>query len=234
MLGEVEGRKPETILTSNPETKTKGAIDSETDIRTESSNRKRIPASKKGKKPVRPDSFKAFMARASRVGTEPPSKPPKETRRMEGASMKRDRSMVPDGGFFRAMADKSSNRKQRTFDTPLSDDHSSEDSTSDSSEVSSNSSASLTSDSSLSKRRKRKSDKQRKQSRTNRRKIKKALSGVKIATPFIWDGRPDLDSFDRWTYAVTTWCELNGLEDRLALKVVVNCQDTLVLKIRRV
>ncbi len=51
--------------------------------------------------------------------------------------------------------------------------------------------------------------------------MKRAMSGVKIKTPFIWNGSPDLDVFDQWTYEVDTWRELHGLSDRLMIKLVV-------------
>ncbi|KAF8835033.1 hypothetical protein BDN67DRAFT_992540 [Paxillus ammoniavirescens] len=43
-----------------------------------------------------------------------------------------------------------------------------------------------------------------------------------IKPPFVWNGQPDLDLFDQWVYQVDTWCELNGLEDALAIKLMVN------------
>ncbi|RDX39900.1 hypothetical protein OH76DRAFT_1323501, partial [Lentinus brumalis] len=36
-----------------------------------------------------------------------------------------------------------------------------------------------------------------------------------------WNGAPDLDVFDQWTYEIDTWGELLGLSDRLMLKLVV-------------
>ncbi|RDX47728.1 hypothetical protein OH76DRAFT_1325565, partial [Lentinus brumalis] len=36
-----------------------------------------------------------------------------------------------------------------------------------------------------------------------------------------YDGTADIDVFDKWTYEVDTWAELNGLEDHLMLKIVV-------------
>ncbi|KAJ6530093.1 hypothetical protein B0H19DRAFT_1384656 [Mycena capillaripes] len=46
--------------------------------------------------------------------------------------------------------------------------------------------------------------------------------GVKIKTPFTFDGRADLDDFDQWTYEVDTWREWNGVSERRTLKILVN------------
>ncbi|KAI0371577.1 hypothetical protein BV20DRAFT_941789, partial [Pilatotrama ljubarskyi] len=51
--------------------------------------------------------------------------------------------------------------------------------------------------------------------------MRKALAGVEIKPPFVWDGKPDLDLFDQWTYEVDTWGELNELSDRIILKLMV-------------
>lgn len=56
---------------------------------------------------------------------------------------------------------------------------------------------------------------------SDRKKQKKALSGVKIKPPFVWNGTPNLDVFDQWTYEVDTWGKLNGLNDWLILKLIV-------------
>ncbi|RDX52771.1 hypothetical protein OH76DRAFT_1344464, partial [Lentinus brumalis] len=47
------------------------------------------------------------------------------------------------------------------------------------------------------------------------------MTGVKIKPPFNWDGTPDIDLYDKWTYEVDTWGELNGLNDRLMIKLIV-------------
>ena len=57
--------------------------------------------------------------------------------------------------------------------------------------------------------------------RCEAKRIRKALTGVKIKLPFSWNGTPDLDLFDQWTYEVNTWRELYGLSDKLALELVV-------------
>ncbi|KAJ6525380.1 hypothetical protein B0H19DRAFT_1008035, partial [Mycena capillaripes] len=48
------------------------------------------------------------------------------------------------------------------------------------------------------------------------------MAGVKIKSPFVWDGKPVMDIFDQWTYEVDTWIELSALSDKLALKCMVN------------
>ncbi|KAJ8594345.1 hypothetical protein M405DRAFT_729875, partial [Rhizopogon salebrosus TDB-379] len=47
------------------------------------------------------------------------------------------------------------------------------------------------------------------------------MSGVKIKTPFVWNGRPDLDLFDQWCYEVDTWIILSGLDERYAVRMLV-------------
>ncbi|KAJ7808641.1 hypothetical protein B0H14DRAFT_3482147 [Mycena olivaceomarginata] len=54
------------------------------------------------------------------------------------------------------------------------------------------------------------------------RSMKKAMAGIKIKAPFIWDGKPVMDTFDHWTYEVDTWIELTALSDKLAMKLIVN------------
>ncbi|THH29464.1 hypothetical protein EUX98_g4724 [Antrodiella citrinella] len=58
----------------------------------------------------------------------------------------------------------------------------------------------------------------------NLQRVKKAMKGVKIKAPlaFVWSGKPDLDLYDHWVYEVDTWCELNGLSDKLAIRIVMN------------
>ncbi|KAF8208397.1 hypothetical protein K438DRAFT_2072545 [Mycena galopus ATCC 62051] len=48
------------------------------------------------------------------------------------------------------------------------------------------------------------------------------MAGVKIQAPFVWDGKPVMDTFDHWTFEVDTWIELMVLDDRLAMKCIVN------------
>ncbi|KAI0069500.1 hypothetical protein K474DRAFT_1610351, partial [Panus rudis PR-1116 ss-1] len=82
----------------------------------------------------------------------------------------------------------------------------------------SNSSSSSDSDSSKSEKDRRNHRKKHKQ----RKKEKKALEKFKPREPFKWDGTPDLDLFDTWTFEVDTYRELTGLSDRIVLKMMVN------------
>jgi hypothetical protein len=54
------------------------------------------------------------------------------------------------------------------------------------------------------------------------KRIKKVMEGVRIKPPFVWNGKPDMDIFDHWTYKVDTWIKLTGLTDKVALKLLVN------------
>jgi hypothetical protein len=51
---------------------------------------------------------------------------------------------------------------------------------------------------------------------------KEGDGGVRIKPPFVWNGKPDMDTFDHWTYEVDTWIKLTGLTDKVALKLLVN------------
>jgi len=52
--------------------------------------------------------------------------------------------------------------------------------------------------------------------------MKKAMKGIKIKPAFVWEGQPDLDLFDHWTYKCDTWIELTGLNNKLVLKLMVH------------
>jgi hypothetical protein len=54
------------------------------------------------------------------------------------------------------------------------------------------------------------------------RKWKKATHSVKFKPPFVWNGKPDIDVFDHWTFEVDSWIDLTRLPDKLALKLLVN------------
>ncbi|OAX32230.1 hypothetical protein K503DRAFT_702341, partial [Rhizopogon vinicolor AM-OR11-026] len=47
------------------------------------------------------------------------------------------------------------------------------------------------------------------------------MSGVKIKTPFVWNGRADLDLFDQWCYEVDTWFILSSLEEKYVIRMLV-------------
>jgi hypothetical protein len=59
----------------------------------------------------------------------------------------------------------------------------------------------------------------RPQSNTSQESV---LHSVKIKNPFTFDGRADLDLFDQWTYEVDTWCNWNGISDKIVIKILVN------------
>ncbi|KAI0323422.1 hypothetical protein GY45DRAFT_1211891, partial [Cubamyces sp. BRFM 1775] len=135
----------------------------------------------------------------------------------------REPSQIPDGGWFRATVDTAGGGGRgppSSYDSSSSDDESS---SSDSS--SSNSSIADSSEghqSHSTKSRKTRSErKHRSQHKKDKRRMRKALSGVKIKTPFVWDGTADLDLFDQWTYEVDTWAELNELPDRVVIKLMI-------------
>ena len=47
------------------------------------------------------------------------------------------------------------------------------------------------------------------------------MKGVKINTPFVWNGSPNIDLFDQWVYKVETWAYVYGLPERLVLRLIV-------------
>ena len=138
------------------------------------------------------------------------------------AQFKREPSLVPEGGWFRASTTAGGRGPSR--DPPSSSSSSEpDDSSSDSSEDSNDSSPSSSSTSSDQDRPRKKASERRHREKQKRetRHIRKALAGVKIKPPFSWNGTPDLDLFDQWTYEVDTWHELYGLSDKLSIKLVV-------------
>jgi hypothetical protein len=52
--------------------------------------------------------------------------------------------------------------------------------------------------------------------------MNKVLSPINIKTPFIFEGKADLDVFDHWTYNVDTWADWNGVSDAMTVKIMVN------------
>ncbi|KAM5535975.1 hypothetical protein V8D89_010415 [Ganoderma adspersum] len=137
------------------------------------------------------------------------------------AQFKREPSLVPEGGWFRAST--TAGGRGPPQGPPSSSSSSDPDSSSsDSSSKRGHSSSSSLTSSDHGRRGKNPSKKRHheKQKREMKR-IRKALAGVKIKPPFSWDGTPDLDLFDQWTYEVDTWRELYGLSDKLSIKLVV-------------
>jgi hypothetical protein len=35
-----------------------------------------------------------------------------------------------------------------------------------------------------------------------RKQLKEAMEGVRIKSPFVWNGKPNIDMFNHWTYEV--------------------------------
>ncbi|TFY57697.1 hypothetical protein EVJ58_g6867 [Rhodofomes roseus] len=153
-----------------------------------------------------------------------PAKPKKDKdHKPKTTRFKRENSQVPDGGFFSAtIFDEGSDDGGRPPSPPSSDDGS-DSGSSDSSSSTSSGNSSDSSSSSGSGRHRRPSDRRyRRRRRIDQRRLNSAISGIKLKTPFVWDGKADLDLFDHWVYEVETWRELHGLDDRLTLKIIVN------------
>ena len=140
------------------------------------------------------------------------------------AQFKREPSLVPEGGWFRAST-AAGGRGPPQGPPSSSSSSESDSSSSDSSNDSEGSSpdSSLSASSSDHGHRRKSSNKKRHREKQKRetKRVRKALAGVKIKPPFSWNGTPDLDLFDQWTYEVDTWRELYGLSDKLSIKLVV-------------
>ncbi|KAJ7917253.1 hypothetical protein B0H13DRAFT_2322505 [Mycena leptocephala] len=140
---------------------------------------------------------------------------------------KRDQSEIPGGGWFHATtvepdgpptppaSSSSSSSESESSSDENSDDESS--STSASSDSSSSSSLSPSA-----RRRRRTPLAKRRAAKKEHKKLKKALSSIKIKAPFIYEGKADLDLFDHWTYETDTWAEWNGISDTMTVKIMVN------------
>ncbi|KAJ7181104.1 hypothetical protein C8R46DRAFT_1071467, partial [Mycena filopes] len=132
---------------------------------------------------------------------------------------KRDQSEIPEGGWFRATTvEPPSPPSSSSSSSSDSGDSSSDQSDDDSSSDSDGSSSSSTSSSA--RRRKRTPKAKRTEAKKEHRKMKKVLSSIKIKTPFIFDGKADLDVFDHWTYEVDTWADWNGVSDAMTVKIM--------------
>ncbi|EPS99935.1 hypothetical protein FOMPIDRAFT_1050268 [Fomitopsis schrenkii] len=175
-----------------------------------------------------------------------------EHKRAKATRFDREKSQVPDGGFFSRMAlghagkggsppSPPHSNDGSEPDDPSSSESSSSDESSESSydpsdsegppdsppnsSSSSRSSSSSSSSSSTSRRRHHQSPSSRTYRRRHRadtRRLHSVISGIKLKPPFVWDGKPDLDLFDHWVYEIETWRELHNLDDRVSLKIVVN------------
>ncbi|KAJ7213423.1 hypothetical protein GGX14DRAFT_618637 [Mycena pura] len=122
-------------------------------------------------------------------------------------SFKRERSEIPEGGYFRARTEPPGSPQESLFTDGGSDSSSSE-SSSDESVVE--------------RRRKAKAARKRNVSQKGQQKRKKALASIKIKKPFVYKGKADLDIFDQWTYQVDNWAELHDLDDAIMVKIMVN------------
>ncbi|KAI0683378.1 hypothetical protein BC835DRAFT_1423338 [Cytidiella melzeri] len=118
----------------------------------------------------------------------------------EGVKFQREESIVPEGGWFHS---------KRASHTPVEpyDGSSSESSSSSSTSLSSSSSLSST----VSVRRQRDNAKSRTRWQTNQKQIRRAMRGVKINTPELWNGKADFDRFDKFTYKFDNWIELSAV-----------------------
>jgi len=115
----------------------------------------------------------------------------------------------------------SSSSSSSSSTTPSSDDTST--SSSSSSEVTSSSSSSSSSESSADKRKKKKKQKKaasKKRLSKKKREEERALRRVKIDPPSAYNGKPDLDVFDRWALEVKTWVRLTQLSEEVAITLL--------------
>ena len=105
-----------------------------------------------------------------------------------------------------------------------SDGTTSSSSSSDKSSTSSSTSSSLSKsgDSRREKLRKKKKKKAiRKKRSKKKREEDRMLKRVKIDNPSVYNGKPDLDMFDRWALEVKTWVRLTRLTEEIAITMLV-------------
>ena len=110
----------------------------------------------------------------------------------------------------------SSSTSSTQDDTSLSSSTSSDESTSSSS---SSSSSSESSDDRRKKKKKRKAANKKRQSK-KKREEERALKRIKIDPPSTYNGKPDLDVFDRWALEVKTWVRLTRLSEEIAITLL--------------
>ncbi|RDX43203.1 hypothetical protein OH76DRAFT_1422097 [Lentinus brumalis] len=169
-----------------------------------------------GSSHMRPSSHKT-SSRHTKHTTTPlsgghPSPSPAHAPPRSPSVFRRESSQMPDGGWFRHST--AAGGREPPGGPPPSSSSEADDSSSESSSSSdsSESSSSSSDTSSSSEQGHAKPTKQSaKQDKEDLKQMKRAMSGVKIKTPFIWNGSPDLDVLDQWTYEVDTWHELHGL-----------------------
>jgi hypothetical protein len=78
------------------------------------------------------------------------------------------------------------------------------------------------------KHRSKRKDRKRKGKRSGRKESKaereerKAMERHKVTAPSVYDGKPDLMVFDKWTYEVNNWVRLGKYRDVTALRLLVS------------
>ncbi|TFK79489.1 hypothetical protein K466DRAFT_579187 [Polyporus arcularius HHB13444] len=197
-----------------------------------------VKPNERGKSVPRTSSQRAFLARFA--SEQPPSRQSRDTssvpsgdggrshypeRRPDSQHMqeafRREPSQVPDGGWFRATTAAAGGRGPPSSSSSSSDDGESGSDLGPNTNHDSSSSEESLDESHQHQQKKDAERRRRKQHKHDSRKLQKALTGVKLKSPFNYDGTADIDVFDKWTYEVDTWAELNGLDDHLMLKIVV-------------
>ncbi|KAJ7614195.1 hypothetical protein FB45DRAFT_1111374 [Roridomyces roridus] len=123
----------------------------------------------------------------------------------------RPASQMPEGGWF---------RKTISEDPPDIPSSSSSSSSSEDSSSGDSHSSQVEHSGRLNKHAARKCRDRKK--RAEARQMRRATKGLEIQTPFVWDGKPELDLFDHWTFTVDQWQQLTGLTDKFAIKLIVN------------
>ena len=103
--------------------------------------------------------------------------------------------------------------------TTSSSDVPSSSSSSSSDESYSSSSSSSSHRSKDGRRKKKKASKKRRSKK--KREEDRALKRVKIDPPSVYNGKPDLDVFDRWALEVKTWFSLTRLSEEIAITLLV-------------
>ncbi|KAJ7208904.1 hypothetical protein GGX14DRAFT_566600 [Mycena pura] len=145
------------------------------------------------------------------------------------SNFRREQTEIPEGGYFRETTagpggppDPPSSSSSSTDSSDSSESSTTDEESMSDEETSGLSSSSSSSPSRSSRRRKRTPKHKRNESSKRHKKMKRILASLKVKSPFIYDGKADLDMFDHWTYEVDTWAELHGIDDAMTVKLMVN------------
>lgn len=140
----------------------------------------------------------------------------------------REKSQIPSGGYFSLEGGQgglppSSSSSSSSDNTDSSSGNESNSTVPDSSPNDlSSSSSSTTPRKNMSPSAMRHRKDRRAQWKKNLQKTRKLLAGVQTKAPPTYTGIANLDILDQWTYAMDVWIEMQGLDNKWAVKLMIN------------